>query len=151
MPSSNRRADNTSLSGLLVGAIPTLADRAGQAAGVSVTRALQGTVATAAHAAGVAAQPMLDGFTQAVCSANIVQLDLKKAVKDFRREWLLVVVCLLATAIVVAALMAYLAISLQRHDLQQQLATQKDKLTAEVSALQEQAEARRNNGRKAPK
>ena len=55
------------------------------------------------------------------------------------------VVCLLATAIVVAALMAYLAISLQRHNLQQ-LATQKDKLTAEVSALQEQAEARRNNG-----
>ena len=138
------------LSGLLVGAIPTLADRAGQAAGVCVTRALQGTVVTAIHAAGVAAQPMLDGFTQAVRSANTVQLDLKKAVRDFRREWLLVVVCLLATAIVVAALMAYLAISLQRHDLQQ-LAAQKAQLTAEVNALQEQAEARRKTGRKAPK
>ena len=44
------------------------------------------------------------------------------------------VVCLLATAIVVAALMAYLAISLQRHNLQQ-LAAQKDRLSAEVNAL----------------
>ena len=88
--------------------------------------------------------------SQSEFAPQAFQVELKKAVRDFRREWLLVVVCLLATAIVVAALMAYLAISLQRHDLQQ-LATQKDKLTAEVSALQEQAEARRNNGRKAPK
>ena len=132
-------------------AIPKLADSAGQAAGLCVTRALQGTVATAIHAAGVAAQPTLDGFAQAVRSANTVQVELKKAVRDFRREWLVVEVCLLATAIVVAALMAYLAISLQRHDLQQ-LAAQKNKLSAEVNALQEQAEqARRNNGRKAPK
>ena len=42
-------------------AIPKLADSAGQAAGVSVTRALQGTVVTAVHAAGVAALPLRRG------------------------------------------------------------------------------------------
>ena len=88
--------------------------------------------------------------SQSEFAPQAFQVELKKAVKDFRREWL-VVVCLLATAIVVAALMAYLAISLQRHDLQQLMA-QKNKLSAEVNALQEQADqARRNNGRKAPK
>lgn len=30
---------------------------------------------------------MLDSFTQAVKSAAAVQLELKKAVKDFRRQW----------------------------------------------------------------
>ena len=138
------------LSGLLVGAIPTLADRAGQAAGVCVTRALQGTVATAIHAAGVAAQPTLDGFAQAVKSAAAVQLELKNAVEDFRRQWKWAVVFAILGMLLAAGLVTAGSDWLQTNEVAQLMA-QKNKLTAEVNALQEQAEARRNNGRKAPK
>ena len=139
------------LSGLLVGAIPTLADRAGQAAGVSVTRALQGTVVTAVHAAGVAAQPMLDGFAQAVKSAAAVQLELKNAVEDFRRQWKWAVVFAILGMLLAAVLVTAGSVWLQTNEVAQLMA-QKNKLSAEVNALQEQADqARRNNGRKAPK
>ena len=139
------------LSGLLVGAIPTLADRAGQAAGVSVTRALQGTVATAIHAAGVAAQPTLYGFAQAVKSAAAVQLELKNAVEDFRRQWKWAVVFAILGMLLAAGLVTAGSVWLQTNEVAQLMA-QKNKLSVEVNALQEQADqARRNNGRKAPK
>ena len=131
-------------------ALPKLADSAGQAAGVSVTRALQSTVVTAVHAAGVAAQPMLDGFTQAVKSAAAVQLELKNAVEDFRRQWKWAVVFAILGMLLAAVLVTAGSVWLQMNEVTQLMA-QKNKLTAEVNALQEQAEARRNNGRKAPK
>lgn len=136
------------LSSMILATLPKVAEAASQAAGLAVKRALAETAMTAVNAAEIAAKPTLDGVTAAVKSAAAVQLELKKAVKDFRREWLLVVACLLATAIIAASLMSYLAIWIQRQDLQQ-LEAQKDKLTAEVNALQEQAaQGKRNNGRK---
>ena len=131
-------------------ALPKLADSAGQAAGVSVTRALQGTVATAIHAAGVAAQPTLDGFAQAVKSAAAVQLELKNAVEDFRRQWKWAVVFAVLGMLLAAVLVTAGSVWLQTNEVAQLMA-QKNKLSAEVNALQEQAEARRNNGRKAPR
>ena len=131
-------------------ALPKLADSAGQAAGVCVTRALQGTVVTAVHAAGVAAQPTLDGFAQAVKSAAAVQLELKNAVEDFRCQWKWAVVFAVLGMLLAAGLVTAGSVWLQMNEVTQLMA-QKNKLTAEVNALQEQAEARRNNGRKAPK
>ena len=132
-------------------AVPKLADSAGQAAGVSVTRALQGTVATAIHAAGVAAQPTLDGFAQAVKSAAAVQLELKNAVEDFKRQWKWAVVFAVLGMLLAAGLVTAGSVWLQMGEVTQLMA-QRNKLSAEVNALQEQAEqARRNNGRKAPK
>ena len=131
-------------------ALPKLADSAGQAAGVCVTRALQGTVATAIHAAGVAAQPTLDGFAQAAKSAAAVQLELKNAVEDFRRQWKWAVVFAILGMLLAAGLVTAGSVWLQTNEVAQLMA-QKNKLSAEVNALQEQAEARRNNGRKAPK
>ena len=132
-------------------AIPKLADSAGQAAGVCVTRALQGTVATAIHAAGVAAQPTLDGFAQAVKSAAAVQHELKNAVEDFKRQWKWAVVFAVLGMLLAAVLVTAGSVWLQTKEVAQLMA-QKNKLSAEVNALQEQADqARRNNGRKAPK
>ena len=132
-------------------ALPKLADSAGQAAGVSVTRALQGTVATAIHAAGVAAQPTLYGFAQAVKSAAAVQLELKNAVEDFRRQWKWAVVFAILGMLLAAVLVTAGSVWLQTNEVAELMA-QKNKLSAEVNALQEQAnQARRNNGRKAPK
>ena len=131
-------------------ALPKLADSAGQAAGLCVTRALQSTVVTAVHAAGVAAQPTLDGFTEAVKSAAAVQLELKNAVEDFRRQWKWAVVFAILGMLLAAGLVTAGSVWLQTNEVAQLMA-QKNKLSAEVNALQEQAEARRNNGRKAPK
>ena len=132
-------------------ALPKLADSAGQAAGLCVTRALQSTVVTAVHAAGVAAQPTLDGFTEAVKSAAAVQLELKNAVEDFKRQWKWAVVFAILGMLLAAGLVTAGSVWLQTNEVAQLMA-QKNKLSAEVNALQEQADqARRNNGRKAPK
>ena len=107
-------------------------------------------MATAIHAAGVAAQPTLYGFAQAVKSAAVVQLELKNAVKDFKRQWKWAVVFAVLGMLLAAGLVTAGSVWLQTSEVAQLMA-QKNKLTAEVNALQEQAEARRNNGRKAPK
>jgi len=93
---------------------------------------------------------MLDSFTQAVKSAAAVQLELKKAVKDFRRQWKWAVVFAILGMLLAAGLVTAGSVWLQTNEVAQLMA-QKNKLSAEVNALQQQAEARRNNGRKAPK
>ena len=106
---------------------------------------------TAIGIAASAAKPTLESLKEAVGSARAVQLELKKAVKDFRREWLWVVAALLGAVMLAASIMGYLAVVWQHDELTKVMAT-RDKLQAEVNALQEQAEqARRNNGRKPAK
>ena len=74
-------------------------------------------------------------------------LDLKQAVKDFRGSGSFIAQAIIGL-IVAAALITMGSIWLETEKVDQ-LLDQKTKLTAEVSALQEQAEqARRNNGRK---
>ena len=83
-------------------------------------------------------------------SAAAVQLELKKAVEDFRRQWKWAVVFAILGMLLAAGLVMVGSVWLHMNEVTQLMA-QKNKLTAEVNALQEQAEARRNNGRKAPK
>ena len=136
------------LSGQLLGAVPKVADSAGQAAAAAVAKVLQGTVVTAIGIAATAAQPTLDSFKEAVGSAGAVQLELKQAVKDFRREWKWTGVLVIMGMLAAAALIMAGSIWLETEKVGQ-LLSQKTKLTAEVGALQEQAEqAKRNNGRK---
>ena len=136
------------LSGTIQQAVPEVAKAASLAAASSVHRALADTATTAIEAAGSAAKPTLDGLTNAVKSAAAMQLELKQAVKDFRREWKWAVVLAIMGMLLSAAAITVGSIWLETEKVDQ-LLDQKTKLAAEVSALQEQAEqARRNNGRK---
>ncbi len=139
------------LSGTIQQAIPEVAGAASRAAASAVNRALSETATTAVHAAGIAAQPTLDGVTAAVKSAAAVQLELKQAVKDFRREWKWSVALAMMGLILAAGLISGVSLWLEAVRIDS-LLSQETKLTAEVSALQEQAEqAKRNNGRKPAK
>ena len=136
------------LSGTIQQAIPEVAGAASRAAASAVNRALAEAATTAITAAGVAAQPTLDGVTNAVKSAAAVQLELKQAVKDFRREWKWAGILALMGMLGSAAAITVASIWLET-DRIDSLLKQEAKLTGEVSALQEQAEqAKRNNGRK---
>ena len=135
------------LAAVTLQAIPQVAQSAGQAARSAVDKALAGTAETAVQVAAAAAQPTLDGFKGAVSSASTVQLELRKAVKDFRRDWIQVVAVAIISAILAAAMVAYAAIWLQRLELDQhrqkldQLEVQRTQLTAEVSRLTAEASA----------
>lgn len=139
------------LSGTIQQAIPGVAAAASKAATLAVNQALSETAMTAIHAAGIAAKPTLDGVTAAVKSAAAVQLELKQAVKDFRREWKLSVALAIMGLILAAGLIAGGSLWLEAMRIDSLLG-QETKLTAEVKALQEQVEqAKRNNGRKPAK
>lgn len=136
------------LSGSLLQAIPNVTESAGKAAATRVAQLLHGTVAVAVQTAAEAAQPTLDSIKEAVSSATAAQLELRRAVKDFRKQWLWVVAVLLGTVLIVSAVMGYLAVLWQREELAKAIAA-RDKLTVEMNALQEQVEqGKRNNGRK---
>ena len=132
-------------------AIPQMAQSAGEASREAFRQMLVASGKAVSESVARSAQPELDKFSAAVDSAAAAQIRLKQAVKDFRREWLLVVASLLGVVIVAASIMGYLAVLWQREELGKLIAA-RDKLTVEVSALQEQAEqAKRNNGRKPAK
>ena len=136
------------LSGQLLGAIPRVVDSAGQAASVAVAKVLEGTAAAAVQAAATAAKPTLDGLKEAVSWADATQLQLRTAVKNFRREWMWATGLAVLGMIVAAALITMGSVWLETEKIAQ-LMEQKSKLTAEISALQEQVEqGRRNGGRK---
>lgn len=136
------------LSGTILQAIPQVANAASQAAGSAVKEELAGTAMTAIHAAGIAAQPTLDGVKAAASTAAALQLELTKAVTDFRREWKRSIALAIVGMIVAAALITGGSLWLETARINH-LLSQETKLTAEVAALQEQAEqAKRNNGRK---
>ena len=132
------------LSGTIQQAIPGVAEAASQAADMAVKGALAGTAMTAIHAAGIAAQPTLDGVTAAVKSAAAVQLELKQAVLDFRKEWkwagTLAIMGMLGAATLIT--LGSIWLEMEKVD---RLLTQKTQLSAEVSALQEQAEQAKRN------
>lgn len=139
------------LSGTIQQAIPGVAAAASQAAAFAVNRALSETATTAIEAAEIAAKPTLDGVTNAVKSAAAVQLELKQAVKDFRREWKFSVALAMLGLILAAGLIAGGSLWLEAVRIDS-LLNQETKLTAEVKALQEQAEqAKRSSGRKPAK
>ncbi len=139
------------LSGTIQQAIPEVAGAASRSAALAVERALSETATTAIEAAEIAAQPTLDGVTAAVKSAAAVQLELKQAVKDFQREWKLSIALAVMGMIMAAALITGGSVGLETVRIEH-LLNQETKLTAELSALQEQADqAKRNNGRKPAK
>ena len=131
-------------------AIPQMAEVAGEASQKAFRSMLSVMGQVLAANVAQSAQPELDKFKTAVAEAGAVQLQLGKAVKDFRRDWLLVVAGLLASAVVAASLIAFGAMYWQRQELAK-FTAERDKLTAEIKALQEQEQAeqaKRNNGRK---
>ena len=129
-------------------AIPQMAHAAGEAAGATFRGMLATVGQEAAGIAARAAKPELDKFKGAVDSAAAVQLEMKKAGKDFQRRWAWVTAFAIVGMILAAALVAYGAVWWQLRELGQ-LEARRDKLTAEVNGLQEQAEqAKRSNVRK---
>lgn len=139
------------LSGTIQQAIPGVAKAASEASALAVNGALAKTAMTAIHAAGIAAQPTLDGVTAAVKSAATVQLELKQAVKDFRREWKFSVGLAVMGLILAAGLISGGSLWLEAARIDS-LLSQETRLTAEVKALQEQAEqAKRGKSQKPAK
>ena len=139
------------LTAALATAIPQMAQTAGEASRAAFREMLVLAGQAMSESVARSAQPELDKFKTAVAEAGAVQLQLGKAVKDFRRDWTWIVAFAIASLVVSAGLVAYGATWSQRSELRE-LEAQRDKLSAEVKALQEQAEqARRNNGRKPAK
>ncbi len=68
-----------------------------------------------------------------------MQLELKKAVAHFERRWTFLAAGISLGSIVVAALLAYAGIYWQGQEIVR-LGEQREKLAAEISALQNQAE-----------
>ena len=120
-----------------------------QMAQAAVEKALAGAAETSTQAATLAAKPTLASHSGAVQSANAVQLALKQAVKDFTRQWTWVTASATAGAILAAALVSWGLVWWQRQELQS-LAAERDKLSAEVNALQGQADQTRRNGARRP-
>lgn len=136
------------LSGTIQQAIPGVAKAASQASKMAVKAALAGTAMTAIHAAGIAAQPTLDGVRAAASTAAALQLELRQAVKNFRREWKFSVALAVMGLILGAGLIAGASLWLEAVRIDSLLG-QETNLKAEVRALQEQAEqAKRGTGRK---
>ena len=130
-------------------ALPQMAQASAMAAKAAVEKALAGAAETSTQAATLAAKPTLASLSGAVQSANAVQLALKKAVKDFARKWTWVAASATAGAILAAALVSWGLVWWQRQELQS-LAAERDKLSAEVNALQGQADQTRRNGARRP-
>jgi len=136
------------LSGTILRGIPQVAEAASQAAGSAVKEELARTAMTAIHAAGIAAQPTLDGVKAAASTAAALQAELRKAVTEFRREWKRSIALAIVGMIGAAGFITGGSIWLETARIDH-LLSQETKLTAEVAALQEQVEqAKRNNGRK---
>ena len=136
------------LTAALATAIPQMAQSAGEASKESFRQMLAASGKAVAESVARSAQPELDKFKTAVAEAGAVQLQLGKAVKDFRRDWTWIIAFAIASLVVSAGLVAYGATWSQRSELRE-LESQRDKLSAEVKELQEQAEqAKRNNVRK---
>ena len=142
------------LSGLLVGAIPKMAQTAGEASRAAFLAMLRQTGEQAAGIAAKAAKPELDKFKAAVDSAAAMQLQLRAAVKDFQRQWAWVVAFAIGATVVAAALVSYGAVWWQLRELGQ-LQAQRNQLRSEVNALKVQADqaeqGKRNNGHKPAK
>ena len=130
-------------------ALPLMAQASASAAKAAVEKALAGAAETSTQAAIESAKPTLASLAGAVQSANTVQLALKKAVKDFTRKWTSVAASATAGAILAAALVSWGLVWWQRQELQS-LAAERDKLSAEVNALQGQADQTRRNGAHRP-
>ena len=130
-------------------ALPLMAQASASAAKAAVEKALAGAAETSTQAAIEAAKPTLANLSGAVRSADAVQVALKKAVKDFARKWTWVAASATAGAILSAALVSWGLVWWQRQELQS-LAAERDKLSAEVNALQGQADQTRRNGARRP-
>ena len=129
--------------------LPLMAQASASAAKAAVEKALAGAAETSTQAAIESAKPTLASLAGAVQSANTVQLALKKAVKDFTRKWTWVAASATAGAILSAALVSWGLVWWQRQELQS-LAAERDKLSAEVNALQGQVDQTRRNGARRP-
>ena len=130
-------------------AIPQMAQTAAEASRAALSEMVEISGEAAAKAAAKMALPELAKFTAAVEAAAVVQRQLGAAVKDFRRKWAWVVAFAIAAMVLSGALVAYGAAWWQLRELSQ-LQAQRDQLSAEVKALQEQAEQARRSSVKKP-
>jgi hypothetical protein len=121
------------------------------AATAAVNKALANVAETTTQAAHVAAESALNAFAAAANEGKMVRSQLIGTIAEFQREWRWIVWISVALAFATIGVMGYGFVWWQRQELNE-LAAQRDKLAAEVSALQAQAEeARRGGSNKRPK
>lgn len=118
---------------------PDIASQTHSAATSAVERALAGAATIMTKAVHDTASPAINGFTDAIGSAKDVQFELKKAVAHFERRWTFLAAGISLCSIVVAALLAYAGIYWQGQEIAR-LGEQREKLAADITALQNQAE-----------
>ena len=127
------------LTATVLEALPNMVAACGQGSRMAIEKALAGTAETAVKAAAAAAQPTLEGFEASVSSAAAVQLELRKAVREFQRKWAWFAALTTAGMVLTAAALGYGMVWWQLREVGE-LAALRDRLTVEVNTLQRQAE-----------
>jgi hypothetical protein len=121
------------------------------AATAAVNKALANVAETTTQAAHVAAESTINAFAAAANEGKMVRSQLIGTIAEFKREWRWIIWVSVALAFATIGVMGYGFVWWQRQELNE-LAVQRDKLAAEVGALQAQAdEGRRAGSAKRPK
>ena len=119
--------------------MPAVQKTAAEAVDASVKQSLAGAADVAAAALGNAAKPTIDRLSGMVHTAGEVEGKLSGAVTSFGWKWATVAGGAAAGGIVAMLLAGWLSVWWERHQVEQ-LAEQRQALTAEVAQLQANAE-----------
>ena len=115
------------------------------AATQAVNKALANVAETTMRATNLAAEPTLKAFTAAADEGKMVRAQLIGTIAEFKRQWRWIVWVAVVLAFATINVMGFGFVWWQRQELNE-LAVQRDKLAAEVSALQAQADESRRGG-----
>lgn len=96
-----------------------------------------------------ATQPTFEGLSTAVGAAATERRELKRAIEEFRRKWLIFACCIAASAILGVVLVAYLLILKERQAVAA-LTEQREALTIELKVLQGQVDEAKRGGARRP-
>jgi hypothetical protein len=121
------------------------------AATQAVNKALANVAETTTQAAKLAAEPTLAAFAAAANEGKMVRAQLIGTIADFKKEWRWIIWVAVVLAFATINVMGFGFVWWQRQELNE-LAAQRDRLAAEISKLEGEAdESRRGGSNKRPK
>ncbi len=132
-------------------ALAASAQATSNAATQAVNKALANVAETTTQAAKLAAEPTVAVLAATANEGKVVRAQLIGTIADFKREWRWIIWVAVVLAFATINVMGFGFVWWQRQELNK-LAVQRDKLAAEVTRLQEEAnESRREGSSKRPK